>query len=226
MPRRLSRKEQQAETRRRLLVAASRVFAANGYHGASVSKIVEEAGFTTGALYSNFENKEQLFLEMIDEQISGQVVELEEMARLGDGDLILEKARIRVEQLVSGLTDPGDVLTPTGNDARLSTIQVQTLTLEFLLFAVRGRPDLLRQIAERYRTIEAHIAEVFRTMLRSQGRNPTITPEELATVQSWIIEGLGLRLLQDPELVTPARAADLYEQLIYGLVSPADSAPT
>jgi AcrR family transcriptional regulator len=51
-------------TRQRLLDAAAAVFAEEGLDAASVEAICERAGFTRGAFYSNFETKEELFLEL------------------------------------------------------------------------------------------------------------------------------------------------------------------
>ena len=62
---RLTRAEAKARTRQQLLDAAARTFARKGYAGASVEEIAESAGYSTGALYSNFASKEQLFLELM-----------------------------------------------------------------------------------------------------------------------------------------------------------------
>src|SRR5690554_525741 len=51
-------------TRTRLLDAAAEVFAEFGLEGASVEAICERAGFTRGAFYSNFESKDELFLQL------------------------------------------------------------------------------------------------------------------------------------------------------------------
>ena len=51
-------------TRRRLLDAAAQVFAEEGLDAASVEAICERAGFTRGAFYSNFDSKDELFLEL------------------------------------------------------------------------------------------------------------------------------------------------------------------
>src|SRR5699024_692292 len=59
--RRRSRTEQ---TRADLLDAAARVIARQGYEGASVDDIVSEAGYTKGALYSNFGSKSALFVAL------------------------------------------------------------------------------------------------------------------------------------------------------------------
>ncbi len=66
---RLTRGEKQAETRREILNAAAAVFIRSGFQGASVEEITAEAGFTRGAFYSNFESKEQLFVELLHDRV-------------------------------------------------------------------------------------------------------------------------------------------------------------
>jgi len=51
-------------TRAELLDAAARVFAAQGYEGASVGDIAAEAGYTKGALYAHFGSKSDLFIAL------------------------------------------------------------------------------------------------------------------------------------------------------------------
>jgi AcrR family transcriptional regulator len=63
--RRLTREESKARTRQELLRAASRLFLRNGFVATSLSDIAEEAGLTKGAVYSNFESKEDLFLALL-----------------------------------------------------------------------------------------------------------------------------------------------------------------
>ncbi len=52
--------------RREILSAAARVFAARGYHQASVSDILEEAGIARGTFYLYFRSKRAVFGELID----------------------------------------------------------------------------------------------------------------------------------------------------------------
>lgn len=73
MARVLSRHEQQERTRERLLDSAGAVFARRGYHGAKVAEIAREAGYTTGAVYSNFDGKRGLFLALADREIAKRV---------------------------------------------------------------------------------------------------------------------------------------------------------
>lgn len=63
--RRLTREESKARTRQELLRAAGRLFLRNGFVATSLSDIAEEAGLTKGAVYSNFESKEDLFLALL-----------------------------------------------------------------------------------------------------------------------------------------------------------------
>ena len=211
------RQQRQHETRRRLLDAAAATFTAKGYHGASVSEIVATAGYTTGALYANFDSKEHLFLELIDEHLDKQRSDVDALLREGDPAAFQQGLRARIEGLIRGLAQSGDVREPAQGGEGLTSAQVQTLTLEFLLFAVRHRPDLRRAIARRHRAFEAQLAEVVARWLALEGRQAALAPAELAMVQSWVTEGLGLRLLQDPSLVTAEHAADLLQAIMLGL---------
>ena len=65
MAQRLSRAERKQQTRDQLVQAALRCFDAQGFAATTLEQIAEEAGLTTGAVYSNFANKEALFLELL-----------------------------------------------------------------------------------------------------------------------------------------------------------------
>lgn len=56
------------EVRDRILDAASKVFASEGFAGATIDAIGQAAGFTKGAVYSNFESKDELFLALVDRE--------------------------------------------------------------------------------------------------------------------------------------------------------------
>lgn len=59
------RREQAARTRADLLSAARTVFAERGYEGASVGDVAAAAGYTKGAVYANFEGKEDLLRQIV-----------------------------------------------------------------------------------------------------------------------------------------------------------------
>jgi TetR/AcrR family transcriptional regulator, transcriptional repressor of aconitase len=79
MAKRLTREESRARTRARLLESARMVMAREGYEGASVDRIAEEAGFSKGAFYSNFSSKEEIFLELLESHSMQDVDEIAAM---------------------------------------------------------------------------------------------------------------------------------------------------
>jgi AcrR family transcriptional regulator len=61
----LTPERRRQQTRDYLLKAAAQVFAERGFHAASLDEVAAAAGFTKGAVYSNFKNKEDLFLALL-----------------------------------------------------------------------------------------------------------------------------------------------------------------
>lgn len=76
-PARLTRAELQSQTRERLLAAAERVVARHGFGAASIDLIAAEAGYSKGAIYSNFESKEAVFLELLRVYMARGMADLE-----------------------------------------------------------------------------------------------------------------------------------------------------
>jgi AcrR family transcriptional regulator len=56
------------ETRELLLQAAETIFGRDGYEGAELGEIASLAGRTKGAIYAQFESKEDIFLALIEDQ--------------------------------------------------------------------------------------------------------------------------------------------------------------
>ncbi|MBA8793528.1 AcrR family transcriptional regulator [Friedmanniella endophytica] len=88
-----------AATRERLMNAAVGVFAERGIIGASVEEICEAAGFTRGAFYSNFADKDELVLAMLRLQMEHQYAAAQaaidviaENGPRGDPDAVLTAA--------------------------------------------------------------------------------------------------------------------------------------
>jgi len=78
---RLTREESRALTRAKLLASARAVVAREGYENASVDRIAEEAGFSKGAFYSNFDSKEEIFLELLESHSMQDVTEIAELLK-------------------------------------------------------------------------------------------------------------------------------------------------
>ncbi len=66
-------RERTEQTRSRLLAAGRTIFARDGFEGAKLEEIASEAGYTRGALYANFESKEDLFIAMLEENIQERI---------------------------------------------------------------------------------------------------------------------------------------------------------
>src|SRR5436853_4591753 len=64
---RLLRAERKERTKAELVEAARAVFLRRGFHAASLDEIAEEAGYTKGAVYSNFDGKDDLFLAVFED---------------------------------------------------------------------------------------------------------------------------------------------------------------
>jgi AcrR family transcriptional regulator len=67
-----ARQEQRQQTRARLVEAALRIFAEQGYDHATVEEIVLAAGYSKGAYYFHFDCKEDIFLELVSTWIEDQ----------------------------------------------------------------------------------------------------------------------------------------------------------
>ena len=71
-----SRAERQVQTRSALVDAAERLFTAQGFHATSLDSVAAEAGYTKGAVYSNFSSKEDLFFAVHERRIEVRVAEI------------------------------------------------------------------------------------------------------------------------------------------------------
>ena len=124
MPNQRGRGSDRTLTRRRLLDAAADVFAERGFHDATLEEIVEQAGFTRGAFYSNFASKDELFLAMIEDQNRADAATTGAYLRAG------------ATPLEVALSDP----MPADQRRRLDLVR-----LEFLLYCAR-RKELQKQL--------------------------------------------------------------------------------
>ncbi|OQO89466.1 hypothetical protein B1813_21245 [Saccharomonospora piscinae] len=84
MARRLSRRESQELTRSRLLAAAAEVFAEVGVAGASVERIADRAGYTRGAFYGHFADKDALVAALLAARTRRERDEVAELAEAED----------------------------------------------------------------------------------------------------------------------------------------------
>ncbi len=86
---RLTRSESQARTRAHLVATARDLFLADGYAATSLEKVADVAGYSKGAVYSNFKNKKELCLEVLGLIHATKGQEIAEA--LGGGDTMEER---------------------------------------------------------------------------------------------------------------------------------------
>src|SRR6201996_1698573 len=183
-PPRLRRKEAKARTRELLLDAATRVFARKGYAGASVDDIAEAAGFTIGALYSNFSGKEDLFIELLSARSSTRMADA--LAIVGDSDAPIEQRRSRLAD---------HLVEVAAQDADLAVLEA-----EFWLYAMR-KPDFHERLTAQFRENRDSLAALLADWAQDQGRSGAIPFEGLSTILLALFQGLVKLRRTDPALV-------------------------
>lgn len=107
-----------AETRQALIEAALKLFAENGYRGTSVRKLASAAGVTTGAFYSNFRGKRDIYIAILEEITSAIQQIVDQLAReiitvmksRSQGQMEYELLRRPIELLVAGASRKDSLL--------------------------------------------------------------------------------------------------------------------
>lgn len=173
-PKRLTRAESRQRTRELLIAAAMRVFARDGYAGASVDAIAEEAGFTVGALYSNFATKQDLFMAVLERHCSGEVA--------------------AARALAASASSPDEVLRTVarqfGDDSAREWWQ---LMAELLVYAQR-HPEAARRLA----AVQAETRDVIAEALGPGGRR--LSDETTALIHV-LWTGFMMYRLVSPEVI-------------------------
>ncbi len=72
-------KQIRKESKAKILVASLELFAIDGYHNTSISKIAKHAGISKGLLYNYFESKEELLKEVVVMSLEDAMTISEEM---------------------------------------------------------------------------------------------------------------------------------------------------
>jgi len=179
---RLTREEARQQTRERLLDAAAAVFRRDGYDGASLDEIAETAGYTKGAIYSNFDSKADLFKALVDRY---REAELAVQARQFAGkslEQVVDKLDDLFERQVAA--DPGWI----------------ALQIEFVLVARRD-PEVRRRIVEGAEERRARAGASLDFLLSRSNRTAAFTGRELGVLFNAIGTGLALQQMLEPEAV-------------------------
>lgn len=161
-------------TREALITSAREVFARRGFHAASLEEIAEAAGFTRGAIHSNFQNKEELFFAVLDRHVEMQLAGFQDFFEQMGGPAGASDADVaRAWRRLAGGDDPGWT----------------ALSLEFRLYALRN-PDVRDRFVARFYEYRDAIVAYLAEVLADFEREPTIPLVDLVAVVDWGTAGI------------------------------------
>jgi AcrR family transcriptional regulator len=191
VPARLTRQERGERTRDELLEGARSVFAAKGFHGSAVEEIAAAAGYTTGAIYSQFGGKDALFLAVLDEHTERRRELFEAAAREAE-DVESAVRAIAGVWAGRGETDP----------------EWTALVVEFWTHAARDE-TFRAALAERHEQQLATMTTLVESIARRHGAAFRTSSADIARVSLALARGLSLEQLVDRDT-----ASELEELLV------------
>jgi AcrR family transcriptional regulator len=201
-PRKRARPRNRGESRARLLEAAVTVFAERGYQAASVDEVAARAGLSKGAVYWNFDSKEELFQALYEERIQGRLQDMLELTEAAPADRPTsgEVDRIFVELLEQ---EP----------------ELLLLSFEFWARAMRD-PQLRRRYAQRTAGFRDALARVLEARQKQLGAPEFSLPaEHAATAFIALANGLAMIRLADAKGVPDGLYGEILSLVYDGLVA-------
>ena len=175
----------------RLLDAAARVFARQGYAGTKIMDIVREAGLSTGAVYGRFRSKNDLLRAAILERTV-------HVTRLGD----------------PGITRVADLLARMGKVTSGPLTDDEAVRLEAFV-AARREPEVAQAITDAI----ARGRAVTQPLLAAAFADGTLATDVDPEAVLFYIRSVGLGLLLQRAAGVPAPDAEAWESLIARLIA-------
>ncbi|ONI75098.1 TetR family transcriptional regulator [Actinosynnema sp. ALI-1.44] len=199
MPR-LTRAESQARTRTRLLEVASELFLRDGYAATSLEKVADAAGYTRGAVYSNFRNKDELCMAVLDEIRAARVEDILAILRADTLDERVHLFEAWAERVVG---DPGWT----------------RLELEFGVQS-SGDEKLREELATRIVALTELIAQGVRSFEDTDGIKLMMPADQIGVAMLSLGVGLGVFRSVEPKLPIGALVNTLRVLIGVPVVSP------
>jgi AcrR family transcriptional regulator len=199
---RITREQRRERTRSDLLEAAREVFLRRGFHVASLDEIAEEAGYTKGAVYSNFKNKDELFLAVLDLRLAERLDAYREFVF---DQQSVEDAYRAVARFMTATDEAEPRWTP--------------LVLEFWPHAARHE-QLRKAVVEQRRRFVDAIAGIVRELASRHGVAYRIPVEDVARGSGALARGIALERLLDPGAIDPDVFEEMHVAYMHGLTEP------
>lgn len=198
---RLSRAEQRARTRAELLTTARAEFGRNGYAATSLTTIAERAGYSKGAVYSNFNDKPALCQAVLAGIRAGKIAELGAITESSDDLIVVAEAL-------------GDWFRATVGD-----VEWTSLELEFAALA-RTDPQVRTMIVDSRREMSDAIAGLLDRVLTHAGPTSGALLPDTADLADLLLStgiGMGISRAFDPAVSLEPGIAAL--QATFGLLA-------
>jgi AcrR family transcriptional regulator len=202
-PRRLTRAEQREHTRTCLVQAAAKVFTRRGYDKASLDEVAEEAGFTKGAVYSNFKGKEDLFLATIDAHFEERLEAIKRVMQEEPGEEGIAHA--------AGM----DFMQKLNSDP-----EYFALFFEFWAYAQRN-PGVKKKFLPRVQRFRSALAGLFEAKSETGFELP-IPSEQLASMLVAMAAGVAMERELDPKSVPDDMYALMLQFFFRGMLADED----
>lgn len=186
-----------AVVRRRLLDGAMQVFAERGFAGASIDDIAAAAGFTKGAVYSQFAGKDDLFFTLLSEQISTRI------------ELIAQTRAIHVDSAEDAIRSMGEKLSLL----LMGSHSWQMLFLEFWQRAAR-EPEVRKRYVEQRLMVRRQISHFIENEAARLGISLTMDPEDIVNLVLALGNGLFIEEATTPGTVRPDLLSDVLVRLL------------
>jgi AcrR family transcriptional regulator len=171
----MTRAESKQQTRAAVLAAAREVFARDGFHGATLERVADEAGFTKGAVYSAFDSKADLFMAVYEARVAERTARLE--AESPDS----------FERALHGASKEW-------REVLREQRSWSAALMEFWVYASRD-PALSERFGAAHRGWRRTVGRLIETAAAAEGRTLPMPGERLATAVLALGNGLALEAL-------------------------------
>jgi AcrR family transcriptional regulator len=197
--RRPNREEKRRANQDRILDAARAVFGARGYQAATIEEIAEQSGLSNGAIYYNFNSKEELFLALLDQRMEQRLEHTRRTLTGPNG----------AEELRGALLEEARDVTRTLKGSR----EWRLLLLEFVAHAARN-PRFGKRLKEHNHRLHSALVEILEHHLATSGQTPAMPAEQLATAITALLNGMAIEELSNPGSIPEALLANTIALLL------------
>jgi AcrR family transcriptional regulator len=170
-------------TKWKLFNAAQRMFAECGFETATIDQIARRAGFSRGAFYAHFKNKEDLFFALVQQRASERHAQLRSQLQVGTE----EQSRALIWELCK---------------SRLRDSQWSLLQIEFKLYIARRAAKSVKAAAK-LQSLRKNVRQYSREMLPKQ---------DSQVLFEALVDGLCLQRVYNEPFLSDAEIEQIMQQ--------------